>query len=747
MADQKTTVRELITVLKLVNETSAGLRDMRKSERQVKKHQENLTKIVRKESKKRERDARGRFVSGKKTVSPLKTSSGFQPWPQWEQMKAKSARAWRLHRAKQAANRNQERALRAHRRRNYGAGLRLRDTLEMRRVPLKLRETLEMRRPGLPPGIGRIDKRTIKMPAIHSGRRQGPMRQAPWKNAVTGVGTLPFMGAQGGTGQFGPFGGPTELPTLRRVLLKTRTLELASSKLTWKAKTRQMRKGLNARWRYFKLQIKREAFLARAAGGGGGGFGGGGFGGGRGGRRGRRGGFLGRLGLGAAVGAGAALALPAIGGIVGGRIIQRTADAADIAKVRSDQAGTSSQKIQELEFISDIVGTKFPEVITALRRASDNAIDAIKGKGQGVEQYGALGLLGDIANNKYKDSMDLLEAVIKAREQGSFSKLELQWLDTVFGRSGAKSMGPMLSIGSKAFAALREEAQAYGLVVSEDLTDASQKWNDEIVRMRGIAKGLRNDIAEDLLPVFTTMLEAFRFWFLANRKLIKQGLSGYIENLSKAFGVFLKLADRLDRVIVQMGGWGEVTGALASAFTLLGGALVLGGVHLAVVKLATFLAGKTVYAAIAGTLAWGKAVLGFGVAANVAYAPIYALLGLLAAIGALFEDLMTEVQGGESALGKFLVVGTGDNVIEEALKSSLGGAVSGSGFGAVYNPGANPTLATGLKSMGGSPAPVSSVNNTSNSSSSSTTINNPQNIKNMTATVGAANLYRNTANN
>lgn len=746
MADQKTTVRELITVLKLVNETSAGLRDMRKSERQVKKHQETLTKIVRKESKKRERDARGRFVSGKKTVSPLKTSSGFQPWPRWEQMKAKSARATRLHRAKQAANRNQERAFRAHQRRNYGAGLRLRDTLEMRRVPLKLRETLEMRRPGLPPGIGRISKKTIKMPAIHSGRRQGPMRQAPWKNAATGVSTLPFMGAQGGTGQFGPFGGPTELPTLRRVLLKTRTLELAASKLTWKEKTRLTRKGLNARWRYFKLQIKREAFLARAAGGGGG-FGGGGFGGGRRGRRGRRGGFLGRLGLGAAVGAGAALALPAIGGIVGGRIIQRTADAADIAKVRSDQAGTSSQKIQELEFISDIVGTKFPEVITALRRASDNAIDAIKGKGQGVEQFGALGLLGDIANNKYKDSMDLLEAIMKAREQGNFSKLELQWLDTVFGRSGSKNMGPMLSIGSKAFAALREEAQAYGLVVSEDLTDASQKWNDEIVRMRGIAKGLRNDIAEDLLPVFTTMLEAFRFWFLANRKLIKQGLSGYIENLSKAFGVFLKLADRLDRVIVQMGGWGEVTGALASAFTLLAGALVLGGVHFAVVKLATFLAGKTVYAAIAGTLAWGKAVLGFGVAANVAFAPIYALLGLLAAIAAIFEDLMTEVQGGESVLGNYLIVGTGDNVIEEGIKSSLTGGNSGGQFFGGMNQGANPALAASLKSMGGSPAPVSSVNNTSSSSSSSTTINNPQNIKNMTATVGAANLYRNTANN
>ena len=745
MADQKTTVRELITVLKLVNETGAGLRDMRKSERQVKKHQETLTKIVRKESKKRERDARGRFVSGKKTVSPLKTSSGFQPWP-WEEMMAKHNRATRLHRAKQAAYRNQERAFRAHRRRNYGAGLRLRDTLEMRRVPLKLRETLEMRRPGLPPGIGRISKKTIKMPAIHSGRRQGPMRQAPWKNAATGVSTLPFMGAQGGTGQFGPFGGPTELPTLRRVLLKTRTLELAASKLTWKEKTRLTRKGLNARWRYFKLQIKREAFLARAAGGGGG-FGGGGFGGGRRGRRGRRGGFLGRLGLGAAVGAGAALALPAIGGIVGGRIIQRTADAADIAKVRSDQAGTSSQKIQELEFISDIVGTKFPEVITALRRASDNAIDAIKGKGQGVEQFGALGLLGDIANNKYKDSMDLLEAIMKAREQGNFSKLELQWLDTVFGRSGSKNMGPMLSIGSKAFAALREEAQAYGLVVSEDLTDASQKWNDEIVRMRGIAKGLRNDIAEDLLPVFTTMLEAFRFWFLANRKLIKQGLSGYIENLSKAFGVFLKLADRLDRVIVQMGGWGEVTGALASAFTLLAGALVLGGVHFAVVKLATFLAGKTVYAAIAGTLAWGKAVLGFGVAANVAFAPIYALLGLLAAIAAIFEDLMTEVQGGESVLGNYLIVGTGDNVIEEGIKSSLTGGNSGGQFFGGMNQGANPALAASLKSMGGSPAPVSSVNNTSSSSSSSTTINNPQNIKNMTATVGAANLYRNTANN
>tara|TARA_R110000822_G_scaffold1950_8_gene9310 strand:+ start:1642 stop:3657 length:2016 start_codon:yes stop_codon:yes gene_type:complete len=663
-----TTVRELVTVLKLVSETSQGLRDMRKTERRVKKHQENLTKTVVRSSRKRTRALidMGEF---EKTL----LMRNRVPSSKMDDLRrgGKAGMATQLTRGLRSTQFNK--------------------TFNDR--------TIRMRRP---PRGGRVPRynNVREAKAIF-----GKTKNDRTINDRTRLNTTQLGG-----------------PGFRAQLVRAKVLadmEQAANRLTAHKKRELNRRGYRHRYKMFRMNLRREmraeqkaAYMKRRHNA---------FGMGRR-RRGLRG--MGGMMLG-----GAALALPIGVGMLGRSVVQGTADQADRAKVQSDQAGTSAQNIQQLEFVSDIVGTNFEQVVTAMRRMSDNAVDATKGKGQGVDQFAALGLTPQLGG--FTDSMDLLEAIMGAREGSGASKVAKTWLDTVFGRSGAKSMGPMLEAGLENFQKLRAEAEAYGLVVSKDLTDASQKWNDEFIHMGGLMKGIRNDLAVDLLPLMTDIAEAMRFWFMANRDVIKQKLHVFMDVVSKSAAVMLKAFDRLNRVVQMMGGWGPVVTGFARSVLLLSGAMMAAGIVFGVQKLANLMAGQTVKTAIVGTIAWTRSILGLGIVTNAAAAPLYLFAAAIAAALLVYEDLMTAVRGGESTLGKYLLFGTGENVIQDK-GSALAAAAVATG---------NPLLAAGLMWMD-RPINEQTPAQVNNSSTSKTVINNPQNVANTKAANASSSAWR-----
>lgn len=326
------------------------------------------------------------------------------------------------------------------------------------------------------------------------------------------------------------------------------------------------------------------------------------------------------------------------------RILKGAADAADQAAVVADQIGQTAENVQRLRHVSAIVGTKFGEVKTALRRMADNAEDAGHGAGMAVRAFRELGI--HVRDPRLQDNMELLREIFVQMDKipKALRGRKIQGLSAqIFGRAGAKSMGPLLEQGAAGFQKLMQEADELGLVLSKKLTRASQKFNDEIIRMWGVLRGIRNMMAEEMLPVITQILEAMTAWFRANRKIIRSGLDWWIKLIFKIAGAGLKVFERVDRIVNQFSDWGKVTGVLVGVMTAL--LTALGA-----------LAAILLTGAVAAN--WGKIVTlfaAFGKIVKLAALPLLRFVALAAVLALVFDDFFTFLRGGNSLMERILL--------------------------------------------------------------------------------------------
>jgi hypothetical protein len=336
------------------------------------------------------------------------------------------------------------------------------------------------------------------------------------------------------------------------------------------------------------------------------------------------------------------LGISMAGGFIFDRIFKGAADAADEAAILADRIGTTTDQAQRLVFVSDIAGTKVNEVATAMRRMGDNAQDAMRGKGMAVEALTRMGIMPRIQSGELKDQQKLLEAIIEEREK--FSVFERQNLDAqIFGRGGAK-IAPLLNLGIQSFREIAKEADIYGVVISENLTRSSQKFNDEIVRMKGVLAGVRNEIAEATIPAFTNVLEALREWFALNRKLIVDALMPFVRFLGNTLpALFVTVFERVDRAVNQFTDWGTVLKWLTGTMAAFGAALVtLGGL----IAASAFMAALPVI--ITGLKAIGALLMAFTV-------PVLKIVAAVSVLLLVFDDFLTFLRGGESVLEGILM--------------------------------------------------------------------------------------------
>jgi hypothetical protein len=77
----------------------------------------------------------------------------------------------------------------------------------------------------------------------------------------------------------------------------------------------------------------------------------------------------------------------------------------------------------------------------------------------------------------------------------------------IFGKSGA-DMIPLLNQGGAAIKQAGEEAERFGIVLSKDVTDGAEQFNDNLTRMAKVGDGIIIKIAAGLLPTLVGMSNA-----------------------------------------------------------------------------------------------------------------------------------------------------------------------------------------------------------------------------------------------
>lgn len=301
-------------------------------------------------------------------------------------------------------------------------------------------------------------------------------------------------------------------------------------------------------------------------------------------------------------------------------------------------AGEGFEAFQLYAAGAKTVGVEQDKLADIFKDTNDKIGDFLQtGAGPMADFFEQIGPKVGITAEMFKDlsGKDALQLYVDGLERANLSQAEMTFYMEAIAND-ATLLLPLLKNGGAGFSAMADEALAAGAVISESGAKSAKALNTSFAMLQMWISGIGNDIAEELIPTVTEVVDGIRAFIKENKALISSAITGTI----KAAAIALK--------------------GLAAA-TALFVAYKLG--------VAVILAAKGVMIL---TTAFKAARIG-ALLFNAAALAIPILIGLaVAAVALLAEDLYTFFQGGESYIGDFVkqwpLLGTAINGVADVLK-------------------------------------------------------------------------------
>ena len=187
---------------------------------------------------------------------------------------------------------------------------------------------------------------------------------------------------------------------------------------------------------------------------------------------------------------------------VGESAVEATRSAASYAddiNTLSTQTGISTDSLQELKYMEDLVDVSLDTVTSSMAKNIKSMSSAKKGSADYVAAYKELNVATTDANGNFRDSEDVYWDVIDAlgdvKNETERNTLSMQ----LFGKK-AQDLNPLIAQGAEGINAMKEEAKDMGAVLSSDTLASLNETNDQFDRMTQRADILKREIGAELAP-------------------------------------------------------------------------------------------------------------------------------------------------------------------------------------------------------------------------------------------------------
>lgn len=241
------------------------------------------------------------------------------------------------------------------------------------------------------------------------------------------------------------------------------------------------------------------------------------------------------------------LAADAIKGIIRGfkDVGKAAVDAVnDIAK-SGDEIDKESQKLQisaelyqKLAYAMDMSGSSIGDISKGIKNITNELAKAEKGTKDAGAQFEELGITLKNTDGTMKDAETVLMETIDALANMENETQRNKTANDIFGKSYSELL-PLLNEGSDGIHALMQEAEDYGMVMSNDAVKASAEYDDSLTRLDGTVKGIKTRIVQEFLPSLTEIADGFSE--MAN------GSDKGAEKVNKGFETMWKKITRMAR--------------------------------------------------------------------------------------------------------------------------------------------------------------------------------------------------------
>lgn len=220
----------------------------------------------------------------------------------------------------------------------------------------------------------------------------------------------------------------------------------------------------------------------------------------------------------------------------------------------SQKLGLATDTYQELAYAMEMSGASIGDISKGMMNITNAIADTENGVEGASEKFDALGVSLQNVDGSMKSSeqvlMDSIDALASMTDETQRNALA----NDIFGRSYAE-LKPLLNSGSEGIKELMQEAEEYGMVMSQDGVNASADFDDSLTRLNGTIGGIKKSMVGNLLPSVTTVINGFSD--LANGSqgasaMIKVGIYQMIDEIKTMIPEMLSFVQTMSDTIIEI---------------------------------------------------------------------------------------------------------------------------------------------------------------------------------------------------
>ena len=241
----------------------------------------------------------------------------------------------------------------------------------------------------------------------------------------------------------------------------------------------------------------------------------------------------------ASVGAGAATA-------IGGLAVSAGANADDLNTMAS-QTGVSTEQLQKFKYASDIIDVDLETMAKSLAKTTKAMSEAQGGSAKYQEAFDKLGVSVTDASGNLKDNetvfYESIDALGKVANETERDALAME----IFGKS-ATDLNPLIKGGAETLKELGTEAENSGLIMSQELLDGANGFNDSLDQMKATGSQAFMVIGSTLATEFAPAMQEANTWVM---DLSKSLIEGYQEGGTEGFidAAMAAINDLLNKIV------------------------------------------------------------------------------------------------------------------------------------------------------------------------------------------------------
>ena len=246
----------------------------------------------------------------------------------------------------------------------------------------------------------------------------------------------------------------------------------------------------------------------------------------------------------------AALGVAALGAALG-IVTQKYANMAVETRRVSNITGISVNNLQRLRHAFKMGGLEIENADDALKDLTERIGDAHTGPNEYRETFEAMGVAIHDAQGVLRPTTDILYDIADAFQNQESEAKKAYAANVLFSEAGFK-LSPVLSQGAAGLRELGDEMEALGTITEED-ADQAENFIQAQEELRTSIGGLVGEVAQNIIPVLTPMIEKLTEFLGENRAAIVDGITTAFTFMAEALEAIVGWL--ADAVVAAMDLW------------------------------------------------------------------------------------------------------------------------------------------------------------------------------------------------